>query len=115
VFAVSDHSVKSVAIVLQILCGKLSRFATVFSRIAALQSLHLRTMSAVGGDTSKGILLPFFYGEPNKFKGWWMRFKSYATIKKFSQAIQRVAEKDLPADEATYVSSDQTQTAVTGI
>jgi hypothetical protein len=60
---VSDHSVKSVAIVLQILCGKLSRFATVFSRIAVLQSLHLRTMSAVGRDTSKGILLPFFDGD----------------------------------------------------
>jgi DNA-directed RNA polymerase subunit M/transcription elongation factor TFIIS len=68
-------------------------------------------MSSVGGDTSRGLLLPFFDGEPNKFKGWWMRFKSYATIKKFSQAIQRVAEKDLPADEATDVSSDQMKTA----
>jgi hypothetical protein len=40
-----------------------------------------------------------------------MRFKSYATIKNFSQAIQRVAETDLPANEATDVSSDKTKKA----
>jgi hypothetical protein len=68
-------------------------------------------MSTVGGDTSKGLLLPFFDGEPSKFKGWWMRFKSYATIKNFSHAIQRVAETDLPDKEATDVSSDQAKRA----
>jgi hypothetical protein len=70
-----------------------------------------RNISAVGGDTSKGLLLPFFDGEPSKLKGWWMRFKSYATIKKTSQTIQRVAEKDLPANEATDASSDKTKKA----
>jgi hypothetical protein len=61
-------------------------------------------MSAVGGDTSKGLLLQFFDGEPAKFKGWWMQFKSYATIKNFSQAIQRTAETEQPATEATDVT-----------
>jgi hypothetical protein len=40
-----------------------------------------------------------------------MRFKSYATIKNFSQAIQRTAETDLPATEATGVSSDKPKKA----
>jgi hypothetical protein len=35
-----------------------------------------------------------------------MKFKSFATIKNFAQAIQRTAEADLPATEATDVSSD---------
>jgi hypothetical protein len=69
--------------------------------------LLLSTMSAVGGDTTKGLLLPFFDGEPAKFKGWWMRFKSYATIKNFSQATQRTAEADLPTKEDMNVSQDK--------
>jgi hypothetical protein len=64
-----------------------------------------------GGDTSKGLLLPFFDGEPPKFKGWWMRFKSYATIKNFSLAIRSVAKMGLPATEATDVSSDKPKKA----
>jgi hypothetical protein len=72
-----------------------------------LSSLLLLNMSTVGGDTTKGLLLPFFDGEPTKFKGWWMRFKSYATIKKFSQAIQRTAETELPLTEDMDVSQDK--------
>jgi hypothetical protein len=40
-----------------------------------------------------------------------MRFKSYATTKNFSQAIQRVAETDLPDKGATDVSTDQVKKA----
>jgi hypothetical protein len=68
-------------------------------------------MTIVGGDTNKGLLLPFFDGEPTKFKGWWMRFKSYATIKNFSQAIQRTAETDLPTTDDTDVSQDKPKKA----
>jgi hypothetical protein len=68
-------------------------------------------MTSVGGDTNKGLLLPFFDGEPTKFKGWWMRFKSYATIKNFSQAIQRTAETDLPTTEDADVSQDKVKKA----
>jgi hypothetical protein len=35
-----------------------------------------------------------------------MKFKSFATIKNFAQAIQRTAEADLQGTEATDVSSD---------
>jgi hypothetical protein len=41
-----------------------------------------------------------------KFKGCWMRFKAYATIKKFSLAIQRTKEVDLPDREDEDVTSD---------
>jgi hypothetical protein len=68
-------------------------------------------MAAIGGDTTKGLLLPFFDGEPTKFKGWWMRFKAYATIKNFSQAIQRIAETELPATEDMDVSADKPKKA----
>jgi hypothetical protein len=68
-------------------------------------------MSAVEGDTSKGLLLPLFDGEPTKFKGWWMRFNAYATNQNFSQAIQRTAETELPASEDTNVSSDKLKMA----
>jgi hypothetical protein len=40
-----------------------------------------------------------------------MRFKLYATIKNFSQAIQRDAETGLPDKEATDVSSDKLKQA----
>jgi hypothetical protein len=35
-----------------------------------------------------------------------MKFKPYATIKNFAQAIQRTAEADLPPTEDPDVSSD---------
>jgi hypothetical protein len=57
-------------------------------------------------DSTKSLPLPLFDGEPAKFKSWWMKFKSFATIKNFAQVIQRTAEADLPATEATDVSSD---------
>jgi hypothetical protein len=44
--------------------------------------------------------------ENPKFKGWWMRFKAYATIKNFSLAIPRTKEADLPDREDEDVTSD---------
>jgi uncharacterized ubiquitin-like protein YukD len=58
------------------------------------------------GDTAKTLALPILDGQPTKFKGWWMRFKAYATIKKFSLAIQRTEEADLPDREDEDVTSD---------
>jgi hypothetical protein len=63
-------------------------------------------MPTMGGDTNKGLLLPYFDGDPKNFKGWWMRFKAFATIKGFSPSIQRTKEAELPNDESTDVSSD---------
>jgi gag-polypeptide of LTR copia-type/Zinc knuckle len=65
-------------------------------------------MATTGADTTtKGLLVPFFDGDPNKFKGWWIRFRAYATIKNFASAIERTKETDLPATETTDVSSDK--------
>jgi hypothetical protein len=68
-------------------------------------------MTSMGGDTNKGLLLPYFNGDPNNFKGWWIRFKAYATIKNFCPAIQRTKETDLPATEDTDVTSDKPKKA----
>jgi hypothetical protein len=57
-------------------------------------------------DTAKSLPLPLFDGETTKFKGWWMRFRAYATIKNFSSAIQRTKEADLPESEDEDVSAD---------
>ena len=57
-------------------------------------------------DTAKSLPLPLFDGETTKFKGWWMRFRAYATIKNFSLAIQRTKEADLPDKEDEDVSAD---------
>jgi hypothetical protein len=54
-------------------------------------------MSTVGEDTSKGLRWQAY-----QIQG--MVDAISATIKIFSQAIQRVAETDLPATEATDVT-----------
>jgi hypothetical protein len=57
-------------------------------------------------DSANSLPLQLFDGEPSKFKSWRMKIKSYATVKSFSQAIQRFTEVDLPPTEDTDVSSD---------
>ena len=68
-------------------------------------------MTTTGADINKGLLLPFFDRDENKFKGWWMRFKAYATIKNFALAIDRTQEADLPSTETDDVSSDKPKKA----
>jgi hypothetical protein len=67
-------------------------------------------MTSIGA-TAKTLPLPIFDGEPTKFKGWWMRFKAYATIEKISLAIQRTKEADLPDREDEDVTSDNKKLA----
>jgi hypothetical protein len=65
-------------------------------------------MFSPGGDTIKGLLLPSFDRDKNNFKGWWMRFKAFPTIKHFVLPLRELQkEKDLPQDEATDVSTDK--------
>ena len=65
--------------------------------------------TATAADTAKSIPLPTFDGEPKKFQMWWMHFKSYAAVKKFSQAIQRTADPNMPPTESTNVSQNAAQ------
>ena len=57
--------------------------------------------------SDKAILLPKWDGEDKKFHNWWMRFKAYAKVYKFKEAIGPDPENDLPADEAD--SLDETK------
>ena len=45
------------------------------------------------------LRLPTFNGDANGFQVWWMRFKAYATVNRFVQAIGRQQEAALPATE----------------
>ena len=55
------------------------------------------------------IRLPQFDGDAGKFQVWWMRFRAYATMNKFVQAIGKTQEADLPAQEDAVL--DVTQAA----
>jgi hypothetical protein len=47
----------------------------------------------------KTVKLPTFDGERKNFHVWWMRFKAYATVYKFSAALKEGGEADLPKTE----------------
>ena len=56
-------------------------------------------------DSAKSIPLPTFDGEAKNFQLWWTRFKAYAAVKRFSQAIQRAADPNLPATEGAAIDT----------
>ncbi len=49
------------------------------------------------------VRLSAFDGDHKKFQIWWMRFKAYATVNKFSEAIGTTGEDDLPASEQAVI------------
>ena len=53
--------------------------------------------------SEKSVRLPTFDGDHKKFQIWWTRFKAYATVNKFSEAIGITAEDDLPASEQAVI------------
>ena len=61
--------------------------------------------TTTAADTAKSIPLPTYDGNPDEFQKWWLRFKAYAAVKKFSNAIKRTADANLPGTEAEDVSS----------
>jgi hypothetical protein len=66
-------------------------------------------MATIGADSNKGIPLPVFDGENKNFQIWWTRFKAYAAVKKFAQAIKTTADPNLPAKEdAANLTAAQT-------
>jgi hypothetical protein len=53
----------------------------------------------------KAFLYRPFDGEDKKFQLWWTRFKAYAAVKRFSQAIQRTADPNLPDTEGATIDA----------
>jgi hypothetical protein len=45
---------------------------------------------------SKMVKIPLFNGKSKGFMLWWIQFKSYAKVQKFSQALAVKQEADLP-------------------
>ena len=58
------------------------------------------------------IKLPTFDGKDANFSMFWMRFKAYAGVKGFLQALQEVPDKDMPLDEATVLDLTDPQEAL---
>jgi hypothetical protein len=54
----------------------------------------------------KSVRLPTFDGSVETFQIFWMRFKAYAKVYKFAQALKIGGETDLPASDGTTI--DQT-------
>jgi hypothetical protein len=51
----------------------------------------------------KSVRLPTFDGTVEKFQIFWMRFKAYAKVYKFSQALKTGGETDLPRTNSTSI------------
>ena len=61
--------------------------------------------TTTAADSAKSIPLPTFDGEAKNFQLWWTRFKAYAAVKRFSQAIQRTADPNLPDTEGAVIDT----------
>ena len=49
--------------------------------------------------TSRSVRLPTFDGKFKSFMIWWIRFRAFATVYKFIEALAPVDEADLPNTE----------------
>ena len=55
--------------------------------------------------SEKSVKLPTFDGSHATFQLWWTRFKAYATVYKFDQALKVGGERDLPASESVTIDT----------
>jgi hypothetical protein len=46
---------------------------------------------------SKTVKIPLFDRKSKSFMMWWIRFKAYAKVQRFSQALASTQETNLPA------------------
>ena len=55
----------------------------------------------------KLVKLPVFTANHTEFQTWWFHFQAFATVWKFSEAIEQTAEKDLPDTASTELVKDE--------
>ena len=67
--------------------------------LTCLLLLVLSKSTAMDTDSTKTIKAPQFSGKQEEFQIWWMRFKAFAMLMKFAQAIGEQKEASLPDDE----------------
>jgi hypothetical protein len=58
------------------------------------------------------LKLPTFDGKDANFSMFWMRFKAYAGVKGFLQALQQDPDEDMPLDEAVVLDPNDAQEAL---
>ena len=61
---------------------------------------------------SKAVRVPTFNGEKEQFQTWWIRFRAYAKVAKFTKALGTTPEPDLPTSqaEADALTGNSTET-----
>jgi hypothetical protein len=57
------------------------------------------------GLSDKSAKLPVFDGKKEKFQLWWRRFKAYAAVHKFSEALRDGGDPDLPETDSQVIDS----------
>ena len=50
--------------------------------------------------------VPAFYGSPQKFQMWWTKFRAFATLSGFTEAIQEQADPMLPSTFDTEIDEE---------
>ena len=74
--------------------------------IVLAASKSSRTMAVTDAET-KSVKLPAFDGTHDGYQKWWMRFKAYARVHKWVQALAPgTGDPDLPATEAAVLDAD---------
>jgi hypothetical protein len=61
--------------------------------------------------TDKTVKIPLFDGKNKNFVMWWTRFKAYAKVQKFAQALGETPEAALPADQDALNALDRADQA----
>jgi hypothetical protein len=59
----------------------------------------------------KSVRIPPFNGEKKNFVMWWTRFKAYAKVQKYSQALAIIKEPSMPTTQADGEALDRSDQA----
>jgi hypothetical protein len=62
-------------------------------------------------ESDKTVRIPLFDGKKKNFVMWWTRFKAYAKVQKFAQALGETPEAALPADQDDLDALDRADPA----
>jgi hypothetical protein len=60
-------------------------------------------MAEIDEKHDRSVRIPTFDGSEDQFQIWWIRFKAYARVMQFSEAIETGGEADLPISDAASI------------
>lgn len=60
----------------------------------------------------KSMKLPTFSGKDSEYQMWWIRFRAYATVYKFVEALSSTREADMPSKNSTALDPTNDAAAI---